>query len=170
VTHDQEEAFAVADHVVVMSHGCIEQVDSPVELYRRPETPFVARFIGMSNLFPARLLQRQPPVADSEVGELRIAPPGAELAEGVLLIRPDAGRVLATDEDRAVALNVVSGVVEACSFRGRYQQSTIRLDGDVSLRLDFEADERVPPVGQEVHLMLEPAGLFLLPDEKEGAC
>ena len=170
VTHDQEEAFTVADRVVVMSHGCIEQVDTPVELYRRPETPFVARFIGMSNLFPARLLQRQPPVVESELGELRVAPPPGDLGEGVLLVRPDAGRVLVTEADRAVALNVLAGTVEACHFRGRYQQSRIALANGATLTLEFEADEQVPPVGHLVHLMLDPAGLVLLPDEKEASC
>lgn len=170
VTHDQEEAFAVADRVAVMSHGCIEQVDSPVELYRHPETPFVARFIGMSNLFPARLLQRQPPIVDSPLGELRVAPPASDLSEGILLVRPDAGRVLATDADRAVSLNVLTGAVAACNFRGRYQQSTITLAGGVDLTLEFEADEQVPPIGRTVHLMLDPAGLVLLPDEKEASC
>jgi ABC-type Fe3+/spermidine/putrescine transport system ATPase subunit len=170
VTHDQEEAFTVSDRVAVMSHGCIEQVDSPVELYRHPATPFVARFIGMSNLFPARLVQRQPPMSRSALGELRISPPPGELAEGVLLVRPDAGHVLVTEEDRAVALNLVTGAIISCSFRGRYQQSTVELSEGVALKLEFEADEEVPPVGETVDLMLEPAGLVLLPDEDGGDC
>ncbi len=170
VTHDQEEAFTVSDRVAVMSHGCIEQVDSPVALYRRPATPFVARFIGMSNLFPARLVQRQPPVAGSALGELRVAPPPAGLEEGLLLVRPDAGRVLVTGEDREVALNLVSGTVTACNFRGRYQQSTVAVNGAVTLRLEFEADEPAPPVGEEIHLMLDPARLVLLPAAESGDC
>jgi ABC-type Fe3+/spermidine/putrescine transport system ATPase subunit len=170
VTHDQEEAFTVSDLIAVMSHGCIEQVDSPVELYRHPATPFVARFIGMGNLFPARLVQRQPPVASSELGELRVAPPPAGLEEGLLLIRPDAAHVLVTDEEREVALNLISGAVTSCSFRGRYLQSTVALNGNASLKLEFEADEPVPAVGEEVFLMLDPAGVVLLPDEESGAC
>jgi ABC-type Fe3+/spermidine/putrescine transport system ATPase subunit len=53
VTHDQEEAMSMSDRVVVMRDGRIEQAGSPVEIYRRPHSPFVARFLGMSNVVPA---------------------------------------------------------------------------------------------------------------------
>ena len=53
VTHDQEEALSVADRVVVMNHGVIEQVGTPMDIYLRPATPFVAEFIGKANRLPA---------------------------------------------------------------------------------------------------------------------
>ena len=49
VTHDQEEALSVADRIVVMNHGVIEQVGTPAEIYREPASPFVAQFIGKVN-------------------------------------------------------------------------------------------------------------------------
>ena len=52
VTHDQSEALALADRIVVMNHGQIEQVGTPREIYGAPETPFVAKFVGRSNLIP----------------------------------------------------------------------------------------------------------------------
>ena len=52
VTHDQSEALALADRIVVMNHGQIEQVGTPREIYNRPLTPFVAKFVGRSNLIP----------------------------------------------------------------------------------------------------------------------
>lgn len=55
VTHSQEEAFALADQVVVMDHGCIEQVDNPPAIFRSPRTPFVARFIGGHNIISGKL-------------------------------------------------------------------------------------------------------------------
>lgn len=55
VTHDQEEALAVSDRIAVMQGGVIRQVDSPVNIYRRPANLFVASFIGLSNPLPARL-------------------------------------------------------------------------------------------------------------------
>ncbi|WP_152979942.1 putative 2-aminoethylphosphonate ABC transporter ATP-binding protein [Mesorhizobium sp. 1M-11] len=57
VTHDQEEALSMADRIVVMNHGVIEQVGTPTEVYRHPNTLFVADFIGETNQFPARMLQ-----------------------------------------------------------------------------------------------------------------
>ena len=55
VTHDQEEALAVADRIVVMNHGVIEQVGTPLEVYREPASPFVADFVGKVNVLPARV-------------------------------------------------------------------------------------------------------------------
>lgn len=56
VTHDQEEAMALSDGIVVMNRGQVEQIGTPHEIYRRPETVFVAEFIGESNLFEATVL------------------------------------------------------------------------------------------------------------------
>ncbi len=53
VTHDQEEALAMADRIVVMNHGVVEQVGTPVEVYTRPRSPFVARFVGQMNFLDA---------------------------------------------------------------------------------------------------------------------
>ncbi len=60
VTHDQEEAMTMSDRVVVMNRGRIEQAGSPSEIYERPETEFVARFLGASNIVDARVLGAGP--------------------------------------------------------------------------------------------------------------
>ncbi len=52
VTHDQEEAMAVSDKIVVMNHGVIEQVGSPIEIYSKPQSEFVANFVGQANILP----------------------------------------------------------------------------------------------------------------------
>ncbi len=55
VTHDQEEALSVADRIVVMNHGVIEQVGTPLDIYREPASPFVADFVGKINVVPAKV-------------------------------------------------------------------------------------------------------------------
>ena len=55
VTHDQEEALSVADRIIVMNHGVIDQVGTPLQVYRDPATPFVADFVGKINVLPGRL-------------------------------------------------------------------------------------------------------------------
>ena len=59
VTHDQEEALSLADHIVVMNHGVIEQVGSALEIYREPASPFVADFVGKVNVLPGSLSGQQ---------------------------------------------------------------------------------------------------------------
>ena len=59
VTHDQEEALSVADRIVVMNHGVIEQVGSPLDIYREPATPFVADFVGKMNVFATQVVGGQ---------------------------------------------------------------------------------------------------------------
>ncbi len=56
VTHDQEEAMAVSDKIVVMNHGIIEQVGSPIEIYSKPQSEFVANFVGQANIIPAKIV------------------------------------------------------------------------------------------------------------------
>ncbi len=55
VTHDQEEALAISDRVVIMNHGTIEQIDVPVEIYKKPTSKYVADFVGTSNFFEGKL-------------------------------------------------------------------------------------------------------------------
>jgi iron(III) transport system ATP-binding protein len=64
VTHDQEEALAMADRIVVMNHGVVEQVGTPVEVYTRPESRFVARFVGQMNFLSA--------TACAEAGQVKV--------------------------------------------------------------------------------------------------
>lgn len=88
VTHDQEEALAMADRIVVMNHGVIEQVGSPTEIYREPETLFVADFIGAMNQLPGKVAGTNA-VA---LGELTMDCLPHELGDGdacVVAIRPE---------------------------------------------------------------------------------
>ncbi|MGH6626939.1 MAG: putative 2-aminoethylphosphonate ABC transporter ATP-binding protein [Burkholderiaceae bacterium] len=83
VTHDQEEALAVADRIVVMNQGVIEQVGTPMEVYREPASPFVADFVGKVNVLPGRVRAGQ-----LEAGGLRLAAPGEDRDVRVYL-RPE---------------------------------------------------------------------------------
>ena len=173
VTHDQAEAFAVADRVVVMNDGCIEQDASPADLYRHPESPFVARFIGMENLFEAEIISRDPLIVRTDVGTLQVANRSTANLQSlisnrersqaaILLIRPEAAHIV---DPGAAGVNEVHGQVVACSFRGRYRQGTIAVGEEAQLKLEFEVDEPLPGVGEEVWLALAPEALSLLRPE-----
>jgi iron(III) transport system ATP-binding protein len=83
VTHDQEEALSVADRIVVMNHGVIEQVGTPMQVYREPVSPFVADFVGKVNVLPGRVRNGQ-----LETGQLRL-PVGGEDRDVRVYLRPE---------------------------------------------------------------------------------
>lgn len=88
VTHDQEEALSMADRIVVMNHGVIDQVGTPTEIYGQPETLFVADFIGAMNQIPAKAGE----ASTIKLGEKALSsqPHGMSLGEkGTMTIRPE---------------------------------------------------------------------------------
>jgi len=92
VTHDQEEALALADRVAVMREGRLEQVAPPEELYAKPHTPFVASFLGRANLWPGRVVSVDGDRALVEVAGERIPAERGEVQEGdavFLFFRPE---------------------------------------------------------------------------------
>jgi len=116
VTHDQEEALAVADRIVVMNHGVIEQIGSPQEIYREPASLFVADFIGETN----QLAGRAPAPGKFRVGDIELDCPVSGLSgdtSGVLVVRPE-DIVLSDPGTDASAPNNFPGRIEELEFLG----------------------------------------------------
>ena len=121
VTHDQDEAFAIADRIGVMQAGHLEQWDSPYQLYHQPATRFVAEFVGDAVLLPVQL--QTPRVLQTPLGELALTPeqsaghaPGAALQ---LLLRADE---LVLD-----AASPLQATITQVQFRGSLQLCTLQL-------------------------------------------
>lgn len=150
VTHDQAEAFALADELVVMNRGRIEQQGAPAAVYARPHTPFVARFLGMTNLVPGTWLDETH--LQTPLGIVRVAEPGTAGEVATLLLRPEAGEVAAKEGE-----NVVRGRVTDVSFRGRVQRLTLSVP-TLDFPLQFELDSLIPlpPKGNTILLWLNP--------------
>jgi putative spermidine/putrescine transport system ATP-binding protein len=102
VTHDQEEALAVADRVGVMSAGRLEQLAPPAELYANPATPFVAEFVGLHNRVPAQASGSSARVLDTEVPLVRGSVDGA----GVAMVRPESVTVELAPDGNATVVSV----------------------------------------------------------------
>ncbi len=161
VTHDQAEAFAIADRIVVMNKGRIQQIGVPLELYHQPRTPFVARFLGMPNILTGKVRTLNPLVVETKIGDLQLNEQETQVAEGdsvALLIRPEAGRLIGNVQDE---VNVVNGRIQTISFRGRYQIATIVV-GAVALKLEFETAVTLPTPPAPITLHLIPGNLQLL--------
>lgn len=163
VTHDQEEAFAVADRVIIMNAGQIEQVGTPIQLFRNPESRFVANFLGMDNMLEATLLPGVPARVMTEIGELTLSHlPSNEPGQVTLLVRSEAGTIVQHKESE---VNIVTGMVRDISFRGRHQLVTISFptqSGLIQLRLTFRSSVIFPMERSEISIKLDPAELQLL--------
>jgi spermidine/putrescine ABC transporter ATP-binding subunit len=119
VTHDQEEAMSMADRIAVMADGRVQQIASPVELYRRPKNLFVADFIGTSTLVAGRTTGGV--FVSAELGALPGTPvPGAEDAEAHLVVRPECVRLVGVGE------GLLQGTVADTQFHGGV--STVAVD------------------------------------------
>ncbi|MEI2712672.1 MAG: ABC transporter ATP-binding protein [Nocardioides sp.] len=101
VTHDQEEALAVADRVGVMSAGRLEQLAPPAELYAQPATAFVAEFVGLHNKLPATVSGGVASVLGSQVPAL-----DGSVASGVAMVRPEAITLEAAPDGPATVASV----------------------------------------------------------------
>jgi putative spermidine/putrescine transport system ATP-binding protein len=139
VTHDQEEALAVADRVAVMRDGNIEQVGTPEDLYTRPATSFVATFVGLSNALAGVLAGDGVTVFGSRLPLLGTGP-----ADGPVIayIRP---------EDIAFATTGLAAIVVASSFLGSLRRTQVRLEDGTLLFVQHDVRAR-PVTGEIVHL------------------
>ncbi len=155
VTHDQEEALTMSDRIAVMDRGIVEQVATPRELYERPATPFVAGFIGVSNVVHLR----QDSVENGYVamafaeGERILAPAPKDGGEGTLLVtvRPEKIKLDPVEEPASR----VSATVRDVVYLGSMTQYVVELPiGDrlVVHRLNDEVRGRQVGVGDRVTL------------------
>ena len=141
VTHDQEEAMEVADRIVVMNQGRIEQQGSPDEVYDHPATPFVLQFLGDVNLFHGRL-QHAPGAIGEPVGE-------------VGYVRPHEFQILAQAADASVAVTLVQALTVGPNTRLEFKRIDDGGDVDVELpRAEYAAlrDQLGLQRGSAVHL------------------
>jgi ABC-type Fe3+/spermidine/putrescine transport system ATPase subunit len=121
VTHDQNEAFAIADRIAVMNAGKIEQIDTPENVYRRPVSTFVARFLQFENIFS--VLSQQDDKAHTAIGDFSVT--GTPKA---ILLHPDG--IIPVNPNTP---NDIQGIVEERVFMGDTYRITLRINGDKGL-------------------------------------
>jgi thiamine transport system ATP-binding protein len=139
VTHDQSEAFALADRVVVMRDGRIAQTGTPLEVWQRPASEFVARFLGFDNVVAATVGSG---AADTVWGKVPV-PAGSPQGEGRLLVRPAGVRLVPVADG-------LPCTVFARTFRGHHVAVQLR-PADGGPQLEAECPLRdAPAEGAEV--------------------
>ena len=170
VTHDQEEALAISDHVAVMYGGVIEQMGTPAEMYTAPATPFVAEFIGTMNRLEAIVLDGVEGDVEHSGLRLRVdAARGRRNGERVLvLIRPESLELEAATN--GAAPNSFTGEVLTQTFLGPVTRLKVSGSGTNLIADLSTARAAALPVGARVVAKIpsEGAKLISLPDDGPG--
>ncbi|WP_328410348.1 ABC transporter ATP-binding protein [Streptomyces violaceus] len=150
VTHDQGEAFALADRVVVMRDGRIAQSGTPLQVWQRPADAFVARFLGFENVVEATVGAE---AADTPWGKVPV-PEGAPQGTRTLLVRPAGVRLVPADEG-------LRCTVTARTFKGTHV--AVHLQPEDAPRLEAACALRAAPeVGDEVGVEFDAAEIAVL--------
>jgi len=147
VTHDQEEAMAISDRVGVMSHGKLEQIDTPMGLYNAPATPFVASFVGQANRIPAQITAKgKARVLNQKVN---ISDNAGNFEEGQsvnVIIRPELLEIVSESDTDATR-----GIVALKSFLGPMTKIGIAVEGAPLIHLNIASREvRKIEIGEKI--------------------
>lgn len=117
VTHDQEEALSISDKVVVMDNGIIQQVGTPQEIYRAPQTRFVATFIGTANQFFGTVSSENTVLSNGLTITTRKLTDFGKGQSVVVLVRPELISI-SNEKPSAKNTNILEGIVETITFHG----------------------------------------------------
>ena len=158
VTHDQTEAFAIADRVAVMNEGQVAQFDKPEIIFKSPQSASVARFLGFQNIIHGQVLSTGN--VQTPLGLLKPSqPPPSSQEDVTLLIRPEAAKILPDIE--VSQPNQFGATINDISFRGRFYQIWVHINGQ---RLMFEVNDSVDyAIGQTVKVALQDSQITLIP-------
>lgn len=158
VTHDQEEALAVSDEIIVMSNAKIAQIGSPQALYEEPTNLFVADFIGDANIVDATLVARDGAHATIQMGDTTLKLPhrGAQMGPIKIAARPDAMMLSKAGEG-------LSGTVTKSSYLGKVREYSVKTAiGDLFITAPGRSEEFAPR--SEVVIRFADSGIVVLPN------
>lgn len=162
VTHDQEEAMSMADRVAVMKDGEILQIGTPTDLYSNPQTPFIADFVGTSNILSGNIIRKENGISFVEVGDQQVKSTSDVDKEDVqIVIRPES--IIVLDKNSQAYDNYFEGEVKLSTYLG----SIVRYDitvGEYNLVADttYESGNNILQEGAKVKLGVSPERVLLI--------
>jgi ABC-type Fe3+/spermidine/putrescine transport system ATPase subunit len=167
VTHDQREALALSDRIVVFDHGRIEQVGAPGDIYRAPASPFAARFVGDANVLAVEVVEEAGPGTTVSIAGRTLAVPtanGPSSGPAWLVLRPEAIQLVGSVPAGHGSLE---GTVLDVAFRGTGYTYRLRIDGlESEVKAETPAAGGLPvDVGSRVTIAWDPAACTLLARE-----
>lgn len=159
VTHDQEEAFTIGDRLILLNDGMIAQNASPEEIYQNPNSAWVAKFVGLSNLLNGTIQTINPLRVSTSIGEITVKtrePHSYKVGQNLtVLFRPDA--MLKRDGKE----NVFEALVIDDVFLGNQWRLKIRIN---DILLVFIIDDPIP-VGSKINISINPEKINLLKND-----
>jgi ABC-type Fe3+/spermidine/putrescine transport system ATPase subunit len=169
VTHDQREAMALSDRIVVMNDGCVEQIGLPAEVYSRPASTFAAKFVGDANVLPVEVQDVSGEDASVTLAARRrqVSCPGARRGPAWLVLRPEAVQVVRLDGEPA--REELAGLVRDVAFRGTGFQYRIAVDAlETELKAEAPASTPEMAVDERVTVDWTPSACWLLPRDDDA--
>ncbi len=161
VTHDQNEAFTVADRIAVFNTGFIEQLDHPEDLYRRPINQFVAGFLGFQNLLPGFIKGKY--TVETEFGKLMLDEHLRKEGDKVkVLIRPEGIRMVEENERAAKDEVFIKAIVQDRRFQGANYQISVKTDNHSTLLFYLPIDITPPQPNQSINLILKTSTMVVI--------
>jgi ABC-type Fe3+/spermidine/putrescine transport system ATPase subunit len=160
VTHDQEEAMALADRLIVMNDGAVSAIGAPRTLYESPPTPFVASFLGRSNVLSATVVESDPPTIDLEGTTMTLPDRNLARSRGEEItchIRPETLAIRSLSE-RDPDASLTAKVTNVADLGRRYDVTVRTKSGE---DLVVERVEPVPDIGASVAVTISERGLTL---------
>lgn len=170
VTHDQSEALAMSDRIVVMSAGNVEQIGSPEDVYNKPASEFVASFLGAANLLDAQVKDQNSEhvtIVTPHFGGLSVARHNA----AKFAVGDNARLVVRAEKIRLIPSGTAStdhisapGQVEAVDYQGQMARYFVSVD-DLQLQVIATIDERPHAKGTQIEVCIRPRDCVILPAE-----
>src|SRR5699024_5201611 len=161
VTHDQEEAMSMADRIAVMKNGHIQQVGTPTELYSRPASPFIADFLGDSNIYKGENIEQKNGYATIQLKELKIIAKTSKQQRNVnIVIRPENIELNPENKDSE---NVFEGKVILSTYFGSFVRYSIQIRGYEFIADEmYKAGKEIKQPGDLIRLKIDPERVFVL--------
>lgn len=157
VTHDQEEALSMSDRIAVMRSGRVEQIGEPRAIYEQPASPFVATFVGSTNLLDGTVSRREGEFIEVAIdgGLLRVRSAVGQAGSRVeISLRPEAFSVVPAGDPPPAGYGVLSGTVNAAEYLGAGTRLYLRLAAGREIQLTVSA---LPPAGSDLRVAYDPA-------------
>jgi ABC-type Fe3+/spermidine/putrescine transport system ATPase subunit len=152
VTHDQEEAFTIADRVVVMNDGRIVQIGTPIEIYNQPTSLFVAKFLGMKNIFSVEVIDGE---IELPIGKIKVDKKYSGTVHA--LIRPETFSLAPDHKSK------VSGKLVSVQFMGELTKIEIAIKEEI-ISINLISTDILPETGETVTLYYDPYDLVKIID------